>query len=229
MKIEKTEIQGCFLIQPEVFNDERGYFVESFNHRVFFDGIGRFVDFIQDNESCSNYGVIRGLHTQIGERAQAKLIRVVRGKILDVIIDVRPNSSTFGHIVQRILDSDNKQQLFVPKGCLHGFSVLEDDTVVSYKCDAYYDPESEIGVMPFDAHLGIDWRVEKGKELISIKDKKSLSWEEFTSRYFTYEHKKCLIRSIHPEYSPVVFEEDYQIEPVVVFVDQPFISSAQGL
>lgn len=226
MKIEKTEIQGCFLLKPTTYKDERGYFTESFNHRVFFNAIGRFVDFIQDNESCSSYGVIRGLHAQTGKFAQAKLVRVVKGKVMDVIVDVRTNSPTFGHVVTRFLDDINKHQLFIPKGCLHGFSVLEDDTIFSYKCDNYYDKSSEISVNPLDPELNIDWKIAAKDQLISEKDLNSQSWNTFMHEVLEYHTNSCHIRTIHPDYELVNTSESMD----EVFVSEgPFMSSAQGL
>lgn len=229
MKIEKTEIQGCYVIQPEVFHDERGYFLESFNHQLFFNTIGRFVDFIQDNESRSSYGVIRGLHTQVGNYAQAKLVRVVQGKVKDIVIDIRPASPTFGHIVTQVLDAENKKQLFIPRGCLHGFSVLEDDTIFSYKCDAYFNKDSEIGVNPLDLDLRLPWGIEKGKEIVSPKDENAFSWSEFTNNVLLHKRRECLIRTIHPNYFPENLEEVHEPEFFIQESEGPFISSAQGM
>jgi len=179
MKITSTEIENCFIIEPEVFADGRGYFMESYNAKEFQKQTGLEVNFVQDNESKSSYGVIRGLHAQTGKYAQAKLVRVVRGKVLDIVVDARLDSPTFGNIVTALLDADNKIQLYVPKGCLHGFSVLEDETIFTYKCDALYHKNSEIGVNPLDTTLAIDWKVKHGAELISEKDQKAPAWVEF--------------------------------------------------
>lgn len=167
------------ILQPSVFKDERGYFMESFNANDFQNKTGLSINFVQDNESMSSYGVIRGLHAQSGKHAQSKLVRVVQGKVLDVVVDARKNSKTFGNIVSVILDAEQKNQLFVPKGCLHGFSVLEDNSIFSYKCDSFYNKESEIGVNPLDADLNIDWKINKGSEIISAKDKEAVSWSDF--------------------------------------------------
>lgn len=187
MKIRQTNIKGCFLIQPEVFKDNRGYFLESFNSDTFYKLTGVDVTFVQDNESMSNYGVIRGLHAQLGKADQAKLIRVVQGSVLDVVVDARIDSDTFGKIFTIEINSYNKSQLFIPKGCLHGFSVLEDKTIFSYKCDAFYNQKKEIGVCPLDNTLAIDWGVDKSKALISIKDQNSQSWMEYI---FSLSHKE---------------------------------------
>ena len=185
MEISKTTIQDCFIIQPSVYADQRGYFFESFNADSFASLTGIETQFVQDNESKSNYGVIRGLHAQEGAFAQAKLIRVVQGSVLDVVVDARPNSPTFGKIFTHKLTAENKTQLFIPKGCLHGFSVLEDHTIFSYKCDAFYAPQHEIGVYPLDAELNINWNIDLERIQISEKDKNSLSWEEFQVVQFT--------------------------------------------
>ena len=179
MVFEKTNIIDCFLIKPRVFEDDRGYFLESFHQKKFIEKTGIYTNFVQDNESMSNYGVIRGLHAQKGEDAQAKLIRVVQGKVLDVIVDARKDSPTFGQIYSSLISADNKHQIFVPKGCLHGFSVLQDKTIFAYKCDTFYKPESEIAVYPLDIDLSIDWGVIKGEEILSDKDKNSPTWRAF--------------------------------------------------
>jgi len=227
MKIKKTEISGCYVIQPRVFQDDRGCFHESFNYEAFYKVVGRYIDFVQDNESVSAYGVIRGLHAQTGVHAQAKLVRVVQGKALDVVVDVRPNSPTFGNIVTRILDTDNKKQLFVPKGCLHGFSALEDNTVFSYKCDAYYNKMSEINVNPLDPELGIDWNIVSGLEVISEKDEQAMSWSQFLEKSMAINRRNNVLAKI---------DADKQMDTVLggreeseTFINRPFISSAQGM
>lgn len=179
MKVIGTQIEDCFIVEPSVFKDNRGYFMESYNSKEFQNKTNLRVNFVQDNESMSSYGVIRGLHAQIGAHAQAKLVRVVKGKVLDVVVDARSASPSFGKIVSKILDADNKKQLFVPKGCLHGFAVLENDTIFSYKCNAFYNKESEVGVNPLDSDLQINWKVRTGAEIISKKDKEASSWAEF--------------------------------------------------
>ncbi len=189
MEIQKTNIKDCFLIQPRVFKDERGYFFESFNSEKFEQITGIETEFVQDNESMSNYGVIRGLHAQRGESAQAKLIRVIQGRVIDVVVDARFDSPTFGEIFTAEISSTLKNQLFIPKGCLHGFSVLEDKTIFSYKCDAFYNPEMEIGVYPLDRYLAIDWKVDTPNAQISLKDQKAMSWLEYVA---SFEQKRFL-------------------------------------
>lgn len=182
MKINKTDILDCFILEPNVYLDERGYFLESYNQSTFEKATGISTQFIQDNESKSSYGVIRGLHAQATPYAQAKLVRVVKGKVLDVVVDIRRNSPTFGKVVSEIIDGNNKKQLYVPKGCLHGFSVLEDNTIFSYKCDAFYNKESEFGINPLDPELNIDWQIVEGQMVISEKDKNAQGWKEFINK-----------------------------------------------
>lgn len=181
MKVQETNIKGCCLIQPQLFEDQRGYFLESFNSQKFYEHTGIDVTFVQDNESMSNYGVVRGLHAQHGKWAQAKLIRVASGGVLDVVVDARQDSASFGEVFTTELNSKNKHQLFVPKGCLHGFSVLEDNTIFSYKCDAFYNPKAELGVHPLDEELAIDWRIEQSQIQTSQKDRNAQSWNELLS------------------------------------------------
>jgi dTDP-4-dehydrorhamnose 3,5-epimerase len=179
MIITQTHIQDSYIIQPRVFEDPRGYFFESFHQEKFLKETRIKTYFVQDNESMSNFGVIRGLHAQAGKFAQAKLIRVLQGKVLDVIVDLRENSPSFKKILTIELSAENRKQLFVPKGCLHGFSVLEDKTIFSYKCDAYYNKASEIGVNPLDQTLDINWRIPENKQLLSDKDKDAPSLRKF--------------------------------------------------
>ena len=161
MKAIKTEIPGVVLLEPEVFGDARGYFMERFSQRRFDELVGP-VRFVQDNESKSRYGVVRGLHFQKGEYAQAKLVSVVRGRVLDVAVDIRRGSPTFGRHVAALLDGENKRQLFIPRGFAHGFAVLSDEAVFQYKCDNYYAPGSEGGIAWDDPALAIDWRLPAG-------------------------------------------------------------------
>ncbi|WP_178991319.1 dTDP-4-dehydrorhamnose 3,5-epimerase [Winogradskyella schleiferi] len=170
MTVKETKLKGCFIIEPQVFKDKRGYFIESYNQATFFAEIGVNINFVQDNESKSSKGVLRGLHYQCGEHAQSKLVRVVKGKVLDVVVDVRKNSPTFGEHVSVELSGENKTQFFVPKGFAHGFLVLEDDTIFSYKCDNFYNKASEAGIMYNDEDLAIDWRFSKEDLIISDKD-----------------------------------------------------------
>lgn len=169
MEIIKTGIPEVLVLKPKVFEDARGYFFESFSQRRFDEEV-RPVTFVQDNESKSGYGVVRGLHFQKGTSAQSKLIRVVRGRVLDVAVDVRVGSPTFGKHVSVELSSDNYLQLFIPRGFAHGFSVLSDEAVFQYKCDNYYDPSSEGAVAWDDQDLGIDWRIPASDVLLSAKD-----------------------------------------------------------
>ncbi|WP_115460769.1 dTDP-4-dehydrorhamnose 3,5-epimerase [Winogradskyella aurantiaca] len=169
MKIEKTPLEGSVLFKPKVFEDHRGYFFESFKAKVLVDN-GLDFDFVQDNESKSQKGVLRGLHYQKGPHAQAKLVRVIAGSVLDVIVDMRPASSTFGEHFKVILSEQNKWQLLVPRGFAHGFLVLEDNTIFSYKCDNYYHKESERGVLFSDEDLNIDWGMTNDALILSEKD-----------------------------------------------------------
>ena len=170
MIIKETKLKGCFIIQPQVFKDKRGYFIESFNQKAFNNATGLNIKFVQDNESQSSKGVLRGLHYQRGEYAQAKLVRVIKGSVLDVVIDLRPNSKTFGEQVSIELSEANKMQFFVPRGFAHGFVVLEDETIFSYKCDNYYNKESESGIIYNDEDLDIDWKLPNDELIISDKD-----------------------------------------------------------
>lgn len=170
MKVEKTKIEGCFIIEPKVFKDDRGWFFESFNTKTFREATGMEVDFVQDNQSFSSYGVIRALHAQQGEFAQAKLVSVLQGEVLDVAVDARPDSPSFGEHVSIELSAENKKQLFIPRGCLHGFSVVSETAHFFYKCDNFYNKESEIGILYNDADLNIDWKIPKEDHILSDKD-----------------------------------------------------------
>lgn len=172
MQVIETKLKGCFVIEPRVFGDERGYFFESFNKTSFQKLTGQEIDFVQDNEAYSNRGVLRGLHFQKGKHAQAKLVRVVKGKVLDVVVDLRPDSETYGEHFSIVLSEENKKQLFVPRGFAHGYSVLENNTIFVYKCDNYYAPDAEGGVLYNDASLQIDWMLEAHEIQLSDKDKK---------------------------------------------------------
>ena len=171
MKITETYLKGCFIVEPQVFGDERGNFFEVFNKKIFEEKTGVEIDFVQDNQSISQRGVLRGLHIQKGEFAQAKLVRVVKGKVLDVAVDFRKDSPTFGKHFSIELSEENNKQLFVPRGFLHGFSTLEDNTIFSYKCDNYYQPDAEDGVIYNDEDLNIDWGIPLDEVILSIKDK----------------------------------------------------------
>lgn len=169
MEIIHTEIPDVVIIKPRVFEDARGYFFESFSQREF-DASVRPVRFVQDNESKSSYGVVRGLHFQKGKDVQSKLIRVVRGHVLDVAVDVRLGSPTYGKHVEVELSEDNRLQLFIPRGFAHGFSVLSPEAVFQYKCDNFYAPQSEGAIAFNDPELGIDWRIPEEKAILSEKD-----------------------------------------------------------
>ena len=172
MEIIKTEIDGVVIIEPKVFGDHRGYFFESFSAKDFNAHV-REVKFVQDNESKSCYGVIRGLHFQKPPHAQSKLVRVVKGRVLDVAVDLRKGSPTFGKHVAVELTEDNHRQFFIPRGFAHGFAGLSEDAVFQYKCDNFYNKESEGSVAWNDPQLGIDWRIPAEKVLLSEKDKLS--------------------------------------------------------
>jgi dTDP-4-dehydrorhamnose 3,5-epimerase len=170
MKVTETSLKGCYVIEPLFFKDNRGCFLLEYNKKEFEEKTGFKGDFVLGNQSTSQYGVVRGLHLQRGEFAQAKLVRVVKGRILDVAVDARKDSETFGKVFSIELSEENNKQLFVPRGFLHGFSVLEDNTIVSYKCDNYYEPESEDGVLFDDKDLNIDWKIPSDKITLSEKD-----------------------------------------------------------
>ncbi len=181
MQIIETPLKDCWLIKNSLFHDERGYFLESFNHQKFSSATGWQGHFVQDNQSASTYGVVRGLHFQRGEHAQAKLVRVVYGKVLDVAVDLRPDSPSFGKSYCVELSDNNEHQLFVPRGFAHGFSVLSDRAVFFYKCDNYYNKPSEGGIHPFDAQLAIDWQIPPGEAVLSAKDSQANSWADYVA------------------------------------------------
>ncbi|MGK0387748.1 MAG: dTDP-4-dehydrorhamnose 3,5-epimerase [Maribacter sp.] len=181
MEITPLDIPEVLLIQPRVFKDERGYFFECFNHKIFEAKAGFVPNFVQDNESKSDRLVLRGLHYQLAPFAQAKLVRVIKGKILDVAVDVRKDSKTYGKYVKAILSEENKKQLFVPKGFAHGFIALEDETIVSYKCDEYYNKEHEKGITPSDPFINIDWGIDIEEAILSEKDKNAPLLKEVTT------------------------------------------------
>ena len=170
MILEHTPLADCYTLTPNVFRDERGTFFESFNKQQFYATTGLDIDFVQDNQSTSKKGVLRGLHFQKGEFAQAKLVRVIKGSVLDIVVDIRPNSSTFGKHYSTVLSDLNNQQLFIPKGFAHGFLVLEDATIFSYKCDNYYNKASESGIIYNDTILNLDWQFPEKELIISEKD-----------------------------------------------------------
>lgn len=172
MKIITTAIDGLVILEPKVFSDGRGYFFESFSQREFEEKVCK-TTFVQDNESCSRYGVLRGLHFQKPPHAQAKLVRVVKGTVLDIALDIRKGSSTFGQHVATELSGENKRQLFIPRGFAHGFAALSDKAILQYKCDNYFAPGSEGGILWNDPALGIDWKLPAEAIILSEKDKKN--------------------------------------------------------
>jgi|SRR5690554_4384634 len=173
MKVTETILKGCFIIEPRKFEDERGYFFESFNEKTFQELTQMKTHFVQDNQSYSGRGVVRGLHAQTGAFAQAKLVRVLEGKVLDVALDARPGSATFGQHIAVELSAENNKQLFIPRGFLHGFTVLSESAVFFYKCDNYYHKASEIGVHPLDKNLSIDWKIQNDEMILSEKDQEA--------------------------------------------------------
>jgi dTDP-4-dehydrorhamnose 3,5-epimerase len=178
MKFFDTGIADLLLFEPKVFGDSRGYFFESYNERLFAEN-GITIKFVQDNQSMSSYGVIRGLHFQKSPHAQTKLVRVLHGSILDVAVDLRKGSPTYGKHFSAELSSHNKKQLLVPKGFAHGFSVLSEKAEVLYKCDAFYNKESEAGIIYNDLTLNIDWQIPEGKEIVSDKDLRQPSFDSY--------------------------------------------------
>lgn len=170
MEIEQTGLKDCMIIKPRVFEDSRGYFFESFNKQTFEEKTGLSGDFVQDNQSFSSYGVIRGLHAQTGAFAQAKLVRVTKGEVLDVAVDARPDSPTYGKHVAIRLSAENKLQLYIPRGFIHGFSVLSETAEFLYKCDNFFNKASETGVIYNDTDLNINWLIPDEKQSVSDKD-----------------------------------------------------------
>lgn len=170
MKVEATQLEGCYVIHDTVFPDSRGYFFESFNKKKFEDLTGQSVEFVQDNQSYSSKGVLRGLHLQKGEAAQAKLVRALTGAVLDIAVDVRKGSKTFGQHVAVELTADNHKQLFIPRGFAHGFIVLTDTATFFYKCDNFYNKQAEGGIIYNDPEIGIDWQLPADTFSLSDKD-----------------------------------------------------------
>lgn len=170
MNIQETKIKGCFIIEPKVFGDERGYFFESYSKKTFIDAIGSDIEFVQDNQSKSKYGVLRGLHFQKGVDAQSKLVRVLSGRVLDVAVDLRSDSETYGEHVAVELSAENKKQFFIPKGFAHGFVVLSETAEFYYKVDNYYAPQSEGGILYNDPELKINWVVKEEDIVLAEKD-----------------------------------------------------------
>ena len=170
MKVLETKLEGCYIIEPKIFEDKRGYFFESFNMKQFQELTKSKTTFVQDNESYSTKGVLRGLHYQTGFHAQAKLVRVIKGKVLDIAVDLRQDSKTFGEHVSVEISEENKKQLFVPRGFAHGFIVLSNTAIFSYKCDNYYNKNAEQGIIFNDLDLKIDWYLQEDEYIVSEKD-----------------------------------------------------------
>jgi dTDP-4-dehydrorhamnose 3,5-epimerase len=183
MEIVETPIQGCFIVKNNLFRDDRGYFFESFNQEKFSRLTGWNGSFVQDNQSESSFGVVRGLHFQTGDHAQAKLVRVLKGEIVDVVLDIRPDSPTFGASHSISLSEDNSTQFFIPRGCAHGFSVISPTAIFFYKCDNYYHKPSEWGIHPLDKDLAINWKLEANQVILSEKDKNAEYWQSYKSRF----------------------------------------------
>ena len=184
MEIIKTGIEGLLILEPRIFQDARGYFFESFSQREFEEKVGP-VHFVQDNESMSSYGVMRGLHFQRPPYTQSKLVRCVKGAVLDVAVDIRQGSPTYGQHVAVELTAENHRQFFIPKGFAHGFAVLSETAVFQYKCDEFYHPEADAGISILDESLGIDWRIPMDKAILSDKDTRHGMLADFQSP-FTY-------------------------------------------
>ena len=184
MEIIKTGIEGLLILEPRIFQDARGYFFESFSQREFEEKVGP-VHFVQDNESMSTYGVMRGLHFQRPPYTQTKLVRCVSGRVLDVAVDIRQGSPTYGQHVAVELTAENHRQFFIPKGFAHGFAVLSETAVFQYKCDEFYHPEADAGISILDESLGIDWRIPTDKAILSDKDTRQGMLADFQSP-FTY-------------------------------------------
>lgn len=182
MEVIKTNIDGVVILEPRIFEDSRGYFFESFSLREFEEKV-RPINFVQDNESMSSYGVMRGLHFQRPPFSQSKLVRVIKGAVLDVAVDIRKGSPTYGQHVAVELTEDNHRQFFIPRGFAHGFAVLSETAVFQYKCDEFYHPEADGGISILDGNLGIDWHIPTGKALLSEKDMKHKMLNDFDSPF----------------------------------------------
>ena len=182
MEVIKTELEGVVIIEPKIFRDARGYFFESFSQNEFEEKV-RKIAFVQDNESMSSYGVMRGLHFQLPPFTQSKLVRCVKGKVLDVAVDIRKGSPTFGKHVSVELSEDNHRQFFVPRGFAHGFAVLSETAVFQYKCDNFYAPQADGGISILDDSLGIDWKLPTDKVILSEKDTKHPLLKDFDSPF----------------------------------------------
>lgn len=184
MNVIKTEIEGVLIIEPKVFCDNRGYFFESFNTREFAEKTGMDITFVQDNESMSTYGVMRGFHFQHPPFTQSKLVRCVKGAVLDVAVDIRKDSPTYGQHVAVEMSEENKREFFIPRGFAHGFAVLTDTAIFQYKCDNFYAPQADGGISILDDSLGIDWRIPTDKSILSDKDTKHKFLKDFESPFY---------------------------------------------
>lgn len=182
MEVIKTGIEGVLVLEPRIFRDARGYFFESFSQREFDEKVGH-IDFVQDNESMSSYGVMRGLHFQRPPFTQSKLVRCVSGRVLDVAVDIRKGSPTYGHHVAVELTAENHRQFFIPKGFAHGFAVLSETAVFQYKCDNFYHPEADDGISILDRSLGIDWGIPEELAILSDKDTRHALLQDFESPF----------------------------------------------
>ena len=181
MTFTETEIKNLLVVEPKVFEDTRGYFFETYNQKQF-TSAGIETTFVQDNQSFSTFGTIRGLHLQKGEYSQAKLVRVIKGEVLDVAVDLRKGSPTYGKHFSIHLSEENKKQLFIPRGFAHGFSVLSKTTIFAYKCDNFYNKQSESGIIFNDKDLSIDWKIPQGEEIVSEKDLQLGTFNDFSHR-----------------------------------------------
>ena len=191
INIIKTTISGVLILKPTVFGDARGYFMESFNAQEFAEKTGLRISFVQDNESMSKYGVMRGLHFQAPPYSQSKLVRCVKGAVLDVAVDIRRGSPTYGQHVAVELSENNHYQLFIPRGFAHGFAVLSDVAVFQYKCDNFYAPQAEEGISILDNQLGIDWRIPIDKAILSEKDTKHVFFNDFDTPFVFNVDEHC--------------------------------------
>jgi dTDP-4-dehydrorhamnose 3,5-epimerase len=184
MEYVKTLFRDLYICKPTIFHDSRGYFYESFNAKHFSENTGISIDFVQDNQSYSKAGVIRGFHTQGGNYEQAKLVRCIKGKICDIVVDLRKNEPTFGKHFSIELSEENHWQLFIPRGFAHGFSVLTEEAVFSYKCDNFYNKESELGIAYNDPKINADWKIPSASMVISEKDQNNFSFDEAVELYY---------------------------------------------
>lgn len=178
MKITETPLKGCFILEPQIHKDHRGLFFESYHKKSFEAAIGQQIDFVQDNISVSKKGALRGLHFQTGKYAQAKLVHVINGEVLDVVVDLRKESSTYGQHFKLKISSENRKSIFIPKGMAHGFVALTEEVIFAYKCDSYYHKEAEAGIRYNDPDLNIDWEVPQNQLVISEKDLQLPLWKD---------------------------------------------------